>query len=347
MRWLVALALLVPVTAQAANKVVSADGQPTIEAAIALVEAAGGGVVTLDSLSTYTNTTSPSWNPPLIIPADVTLRGKGPQATTLQYTATDTTGIQLKGEYSGIEGLRLLGPNTSGDGWGVAVGDTGETIRGNRIINCRIWNIAGDAIHILGYDDSTGTIMILGRYEHTIVGSISGYDVKIGQGCSTQWFNSCTLVGSGSVGVLDYGAASSFRDCVFESPDDRVEIHAENDLSLLVSGCYFEHAASTNDYWFIDIYGLNTRGIAVENCYFTRTGGPIEPRLIRSSSTGRATNMTFSGLTAITPSELSVGDDILLQGEFDSAVIIGGFKDNTSFTDPLPLSVGSRTSGTR
>jgi len=344
---LVLLLLLFAAPAHAAGPVRSADGFATIEAAIAYVSALGGGVVTLDSLSTYDTTTSPSWTPPLIVPANVIIRGKGPEATTLFTTvAGDSNSIQLKGSYASLEDLTVDGLGTSGTARSVAIGDTGAVVKWNRLENVVISNAPGYGIYVFGFDDSSATYTILTSYKNVLVDAVntSLYDVKLGTGATTQWFTNCSFEGAGS-GVLDKSIKAVFRGCVFEGTTDRVEYTASDATAPLLEGCHFEHGASTAANWFINTTGVYGYGLAVRDCIFIRTA-ISPPRILKTSATGSARGLILSGLTAYTLAPLPTNtDDIVLSNATDDAVIIGGIRIDTSVTqtDGLKITATEKT----
>ncbi len=343
---LLALAVgFAPTAAHALDKEVNVtQAGGTIELAIAMVVAAGGGVVTLDSLTTYTS--GSEWEVPLVIPTGVILRGKGRDRTRLITAAADSDATQLLimyGDFVGLEDLTVISLATvEHDQNLITLGKNGFATTNARFINVRITNAGGWGVYVMGTADSANTTCIQARWEQ--VDFINQLDsdkgnIRLQAGNTTHTFVNCVFGGQGD-GLLDNGAIKTrIRDCTFETEYDRAHIQATNAKSLIVEGCWFETTAATVSSWFIEVAGTTTHNLTVRDCIFTRTAVGIA-RLVRTAIGGTQNHMLLDNLFVVTTdSGNRDGNDILLQNDDDTVIIIGGGRVNPLYQTQQPLMV--------
>lgn len=342
----VALGLLLAVPAYAARdyKEFLASGYATINAAVNAAAAAGGGVVKLDSLTTYTSGTH--FTVPLIIHANVTLRGMGPEASVLQCNVlSDTNGVWLRGDNSSIEHLKVKGNNVAGDAKAVVIGHRGTTQQGSRVYNCDIEDFSGWGIYCEGVDDSASTYTIKTTIEETDIEVVneSGYDLKVGTGNTTLWARSCQFGGVGG-GVLDKGIGTRLVDCVFEAfaGFDRVGYQGSSQKNAALIACYFECTTTTATNYFIELTGEHGHGLTVRDCVFVRSGINT-PKILRTAvAPNKQSSMVIDNPLAIVSGMSHDGTDIVLRSLGDEAVIIGGSKTPTSYDQTFALNITAR-----
>lgn len=237
---------------------------PSIQAAVDALPPLGGTVFI--PAGGYSPTSTPSFNPPLVMPFDrpVRILGEGRELTKLSYRFVDAPNsfdpnhdlIQLTGNYQTIEDLSLIGgrsPFATGYGSAIRIWRTDDIpnddglIFGSAVRRVAIFDVPGFGIKV---DDAprNGVIQcaVWTSYDDLLVQNCGLGGTYLGIRTTTQSFRNCNFRSMGgqtldpNPSVLALGSSGlSFRDCIFDDlGGTAIQLSGVN--SIVVDHCWFE-----------------------------------------------------------------------------------------------------------
>jgi hypothetical protein len=275
---------------------------------------------------------TPSFDPPLVIPNGVTLAGDSREVTVLLTIEEDRDEdlVHLRGSHARLEDLTLRGPGAPGRGRGLVIGAMGEPRVGATVLNCRIYETPSWGVYVLGREDDPGTFSIYTHFDRMVVErNHTGGSVFIGSGCTTQYFDGCLLRLFRGPGLRCFDVeGTSMTNCIIEDGDDTepyVDLEACNQMSF--RQCWFEMPLEDRDApvsRFIRTSGGQYRNITIDGCHFVRTGPAANPFAIEIAGTGRSVLITNPDLYVYERVDPEADDHILVSGQDSEVVVIGG-----------------------
>lgn len=291
---------------------------PTIQAAVDALPREGGTVFI--PAGAYTPTTTPAFQPPLVLPFDRPVRvlGEGRTLTRLIYKFTGGDPpidpsldlVHVTGHYQSIEDLSLeAGPSPFGEGHGSAIriwrtedipNDDG-IVFGAAIRRVAIFDAQGYGINV---DDAirNGVVQcaVWTCFEDLLVQNCDLGGVRIGARTTTQFFRNCNFRSMGwrssppNSSVLCAGTTGvSFTDCIFDALLGTA-VSLVNTSNVMLSHCWFEGRPNVG-VPCIDASG-SYDGLAVHSCIFIQIWDtdPLarhDMMAIRVGGTGRSVSI--------------------------------------------------------
>lgn len=286
---------------------VNATCFPTIQEAVDFAAHYKRDVVYIPA-GVYGATTTPAFNPPLVLPQNRNIRivGDGPRATVLKNRLNglvpeppDVDLVHVRAPYQTIEALSLEGYvpilNPPGTAVGIRIrrGLANDPIvyrvhiRDVEIVETPSWAIMVDEAPVSG----VAQIAVWGLYENLEIDQHGkgGEGIYFGSGgTTTQYFRNCAVKNFSGNGVLakQNSGGLSFVDCIFECSNPAQEyVKLEGTLNAQFLHCWFEGrnvVAGPNYHSYLHIDGA-CHNVLANHCLFAqKSGGGSDERNMKA-----------------------------------------------------------------
>ena len=256
----------------------------------------------------------------------ICLRGAGPEATRIVCADPTVDIVTIRGSFSRLKDLSIVGPGLPGRGRGIVIGSDNADLTNVALEDLVVHGTAGPALRVGRYDDGAH-ITILTRVSNCLFrenASSTGALVYLAPGGTTTQFRSCsfTRYRGCAVAVIHHDGAV-FDACNIEEPlaNDQAGLVASSSHDLKVLHTWFENTTSHLNVRQISID--NTIGTDIEGCNFN-SGSSYPCAISVGGNGGHDAGVRIVGCWAAVNGSPTGGDHVYVGPRVRSVLLDGG-----------------------